>query len=68
MLKHVGLFAGIDGFGLGLGASGVETIAHSGAGDMWACKCSDGPRYRAIGNAVTVNVVEWWGHRMVALL
>jgi len=28
------------------------------------CKCPDSPRYRALGNAVTVNVIEWIGVRM----
>lgn len=37
-------------------------------GDMFACKCPDGPRYRALGNAVTVNVPAWWGPRMVKFL
>lgn len=28
------------------------------------CKCPDSPRYRALGNAVTVNVIEWIGQRL----
>jgi DNA (cytosine-5)-methyltransferase 1 len=28
------------------------------------CACPDGPRYRALGNAVTVPVIEWLGHRL----
>ena len=32
----------------------------------WNCKCPDGPRYRALGNAVTVSVVEWIGRRLMA--
>ncbi len=28
-----------------------------------ACRCPDSPRYRAMGNAVTVNVLEWLGRR-----
>lgn len=28
------------------------------------CKCPDSPRYRALGNAVTVNVTRWLGQRM----
>jgi len=28
------------------------------------CKCPDSPRYRALGNAVTVTVIEWIGKRM----
>lgn len=29
------------------------------------CKCSDSPRYRALGNAVTVSVAEWIGRRIL---
>ncbi len=29
------------------------------------CSCPDGPRYKALGNAVTVNVVEWLGRRLL---
>jgi len=29
-----------------------------------SCRCPDGPRYRAMGNAVTVSVVEWIGRRL----
>jgi DNA (cytosine-5)-methyltransferase 1 len=29
---------------------------------------SDGPRYRMLGNAVTVNVAEWIGHRIMEVL
>jgi DNA (cytosine-5)-methyltransferase 1 len=29
------------------------------------CRCPDGPRYRALGNAVTVPVIEWLGRRIV---
>ena len=32
----------------------------------WDCRCPDGPRYAALGNAVTVNVVEWVGRRLLA--
>ena len=30
----------------------------------WDCKCPDGPRYRALGNAVTLSVIEWIGLRL----
>ena len=30
-------------------------------------KQADGPRYRACGNAVTVNVAEWIGRRLKRL-
>jgi DNA (cytosine-5)-methyltransferase 1 len=29
-----------------------------------ACACPDSPRYRALGNAVTVNVISWLGQRL----
>ena len=32
------------------------------------CTCPDSPRYRAMGNAVTVNVITWIGHRLMAAL
>lgn len=32
--------------------------------DAHRCTCPDGPRYKALGNAVTVNVVEWIGQRI----
>ena len=31
------------------------------------CKCPDGPRYKALGNAVTVSVVEFLGRRLAAV-
>jgi DNA (cytosine-5)-methyltransferase 1 len=31
-----------------------------------ACVCKDGPRYKALGNAVTVPVIEWIGRRLMA--
>lgn len=32
----------------------------------WDCRCPDGPRYAALGNAVCVPVVEWLGRRILA--
>ena len=32
-----------------------------------ACKCPDSPRYRALGNAVTVSVVQWIAERIEAI-
>lgn len=29
------------------------------------CTCPDTPRYKALGNAVTVNVAEWIAHRIL---
>ncbi len=33
-----------------------------------ACTCPDSPRYRALGNAVTVSVVTWLGRRLKEVL
>jgi DNA (cytosine-5)-methyltransferase 1 len=30
------------------------------------CRCPDSPRYTALGNAVTVNVITWLGQRLLA--
>jgi DNA (cytosine-5)-methyltransferase 1 len=30
------------------------------------CRCPDSPRYAALGNAVTVNVITWLGQRMLS--
>jgi len=37
---------------------GVEPYITAG------CRCPDGPRYAALGNAVTTSVVEWIGRRL----
>ena len=29
------------------------------------CRCPDSPRYRALGNAVTVSVVYWLGRKIL---
>lgn len=31
------------------------------------CTCPDSPRYKALGNAVTVPVAEWIGRRIMAV-
>jgi DNA (cytosine-5)-methyltransferase 1 len=36
--------------------------------DSNQCKCPDGPRYKTLGNAVTVPVIEWLGRRIVEAL
>lgn len=33
--------------------------------DGWTGGQADGPRYRQMGNAITVNVAEWIGRRIV---
>jgi DNA (cytosine-5)-methyltransferase 1 len=33
-----------------------------------ACRCPDSPRYRALGNAVTVNVITWLGQRLARVM
>jgi DNA (cytosine-5)-methyltransferase 1 len=37
-------------------------------GEYGRCSCPDSPRYRALGNAMTVNVMEWIGRRMAAVV
>ena len=32
---------------------------------LGGCKCADGPRYRALGNAVAVPVIHWIGNRIM---
>jgi DNA (cytosine-5)-methyltransferase 1 len=32
-----------------------------------SCRCPDGPRYAALGNAVTTSVVHWLGERLLAV-
>jgi len=46
----------------------VEYERLQGFPDGWTdvSSAADGPRYRALGNAVTVPVAEWIGRRMVA--
>ena len=43
----------------------VECERLQGFPDGWADVLSDTRRYRALGNAVTVNVAEWLGRRIV---
>jgi DNA (cytosine-5)-methyltransferase 1 len=43
------------------------TCLEEGPYNSFECRCPDGPRVGAIGNAVTVNVAEWIGRRMVAV-
>lgn len=49
----------------------VECERLQGFPDDWTLvdglKCPDSRRYAAMGNAVTVNVAEWIGQRIVAL-
>ena len=35
--------------------------------DLPACRCADGPRYRALGNAMTMPVLEHLGRRIMAV-
>jgi DNA (cytosine-5)-methyltransferase 1 len=37
-------------------------------GDIWSCSCPDGPRNRALGNAVTVPVARWIFERIARVL
>lgn len=36
--------------------------------DANACRCHDGPRYKVMGNAVTVPVIEYLGRRLVEVM
>jgi len=45
---------------------GWTCVCGAGA-DMARCTCPDGPRYRALGNAVTVSTAEWIMRRIVAV-
>lgn len=53
----------------------VEAERLQGFPDGWTClgdhpqqcDCPDSPRYRALGNAVCVNVAEWILRRLVAV-
>lgn len=49
----------------------VECERLQGFPDRWtclcdeeSCRCPDSPRYRSLGNAVTVNVAAWLGERL----
>ena len=42
----------------------LETYAADPDAAAIRCRCPDGPRYRALGNAVTVSVVAWLARRM----
>mgnify|MGYP001613220052 CR=1 FL=1 len=33
-----------------------------------ACRCHDGSRYAALGNAVVSNLVEWIGRRIIGAI
>lgn len=49
-----------------------EVAGVPGRVDMQMCSsanplCADGPRYRALGNAVAVPVIEWIGKRIMML-
>jgi DNA (cytosine-5)-methyltransferase 1 len=46
-----------------------ETERLQGFPDDWTLVdgMKDGPRYRMMGNAVTVNVAEWIGRQILAL-
>ena len=60
-LTMVGLFAGIGGFDLAAERAGIQLTAA-----VEIDKQADSSRYRQIGNAVAVPVVEWIMARIVA--
>jgi DNA (cytosine-5)-methyltransferase 1 len=43
----------------------VECERLQGFPDGWTDGQADSPRYRQLGNAVTVNVAEWIGRRIM---
>ena len=47
-----------------LNSADVSDYADDPEAAALRCRCPDSPRYRAIGNAVTVSVVEWIGRRL----
>lgn len=59
---HVGVHAGAAVRRL----TPVECARLQGFPDNWL-DGADGPQYRALGNAVTVPVIEWIGRRMMAV-
>jgi DNA (cytosine-5)-methyltransferase 1 len=42
-----------------------EAAGVPGRLDVPMCECADGPRYRMLGNAVAVPVIEWIGRRLL---
>jgi hypothetical protein len=42
----------------------IEYERLQGFPDDWTFVCSDNQRYKQMGNAVTVNVIEWIGNRL----
>lgn len=46
----------------------IEAWAADPGAAMFACRCPDGPRYRALGNAVTANVPRWLASRLAGCL
>ena len=46
----------------------LEVYAEDADSAALRCTCPDSPRYRALGNAVTVNVIEALGARLLAVL
>lgn len=43
----------------------MECERLQGFPDYWAASLSDAQRYKALGNAVTVNVAEWIAKRLI---
>ena len=58
-MKFISLFAGVGGFDLGM-----ERAGHEWKATGKVAKQADGPRYKQMGNAVTVNVAAWFGGRL----
>jgi DNA (cytosine-5)-methyltransferase 1 len=45
----------------------VECERLQGFPDNWTDGQADSSRYRQMGNAITVNVAEWIGHRLMEI-
>jgi DNA (cytosine-5)-methyltransferase 1 len=45
----------------------VECERLQGFPDNWTAGQADSSRYRQMGNAITVNVAEWIGHRLMEM-
>ena len=63
-MKLGSLFSGIGGFELGMERSGFDEWTKLRHDDSLV---ADGPRYKMLGNAVTVNVAEWIGRQLCVL-